>query len=135
MPTFHKRVENNTIHIQVEVSVAQGQQGHRFMALVDTGATTTAVTSRVVQMLGAPAAIGRSQYGTAGSEIVEANIYGLHVAVPVSTQAGETIFESGRALSVVELPHQPLNYSVLLGMDFLKQFHITMWNSNFIMSN
>ena len=50
MPTFHKRVENNTIHIQVEVSVAQGQQGHRFVALVDTGANTTAVTSRVVNL-------------------------------------------------------------------------------------
>lgn len=105
------------------------------MALVDTGANRTAVTSRVVQMLGAPAAIGTSQYATAGSEIVEASIYGLHVAVPVSTQAGQTIFESGRALSVVELPHQPRSYDVLLGMDILKQFHITMWDSNFVMSN
>ncbi len=34
-----------------------------------------------------------------------------------------------------ELPHQPTGYDVLLGMDFLKRFHITMWGGNFVMSN
>lgn len=135
MPTFVKRVENNTIHIQVAIALAEGQPSHRFVAKVDTGATATAVTNKVVQTLGSPDAIGISKYGTAGSEIVEANVYGLHVAVPVSTESGETIFVRGGTLAVFELPHQPTGYDVLLGMDFLKRFHITMWGGNFIMSN
>ncbi len=135
MPTFVKRVENNTIHIQVEVALAERQPSQRFVARVDTGATATAVTSKVVQRLGSPDSIGRNRYGTAGREIVEANVYGLHVAVPVSTESGETIFVRGGALTVFELPHQPSDYDVLLGMDFLKRFHITMWDGNFIMSN
>ena len=135
MPTFVKRVENNTIHIQVEVALAEGQPSHRFVAKVDTGANRTAVTSRVIQRLGEPELIGRNTYTTAGREIVEASVYGLHVAVPVSTESGETIFVKGGALTVFELPHQPTNYDALLGMDFLKRFHITMWGGNFIMSN
>lgn len=105
------------------------------MALVDTGATHTGITNKVVRTLGTPATIGRGQYGTASGEVVEADIYGLHVAVPVSRQPGETLFVSGGALSVSEMPHQPTNYDLLLGMDLLKRFHITMWDGVFIMSN
>ena len=49
MPTLVKRVENNRVLIQVAAAVeADGSElDHRFMALVDTGATVTAVTSRL----------------------------------------------------------------------------------------
>ena len=134
MPTFHRSVENNTIIIGVEVSIADGQPGHRFAAKVDTGATSTAVTSRVIQQLGSPAPIGRETFGTAGPESLEADVYGLHVAVPVDTQP---VYLVGGLLAVAELPpdYQSSTHDVLLGMDLLKRFHITMWSGNFIMSN
>ena len=45
MPTFVKHVENNRFPIQVAAAVeADGSElDHRFAALVDTGATMTAV--------------------------------------------------------------------------------------------
>ena len=107
---------------------------HRFAAKVDSGATNTAVTHQVIQTLGFPNPIGRETYTTAGRELVEADVYGLHVAVPVDTTP---VYLVGGLLSVAELPleYQANTHDVLLGMDLLQRFHITMWNGNFIMSN
>lgn len=135
MPTFTKRVENNTIRIQVEIALAEGQPGYRVMAKVDTGATTTAVTTSVIKILGSPNPVSRGSYGTAGREIVHTSIYGLYVAVPVSKGSGETIFMDGGPLTVFELPYQPIDHDVIVGMDLLTRFHITMWDGNFVMSN
>ena len=133
MPTFHKRVENNTIIIGVEVAIAEGQPGRRFGAKVDTGATVTGITGGLVNTIGAEP-VGTGSFTPANGIPEEANIYGLHVAVPVDT---EPVFLVGGHLTVVELPeeYQPDDHDVLLGMDLLQQFHITMWNGNFIMSN
>ena len=40
----------------------------------------------------------------------------------------------GAPLVVMELPYQPPDYDVLLGMDVLANLHITMHASSFIMS-
>ena len=42
---------------------------------------------------------------------------------------------AGRELEVAELPYQPDNFDVLLGMDLLMDFHITMHGGLFILSN
>lgn len=133
MPTFHRRVENNTIIIGVEVAIAEGQPGRRVGAKVDTGATVTSVTGRLVDTLGA-VPVGTGSFTPANGIPQEADIYGLHVAVPVGT---EPVFLVGGHLTVVELPaeYQPADHDVLLGMDLLQRFHITMWSGNFIMSN
>ena len=139
MPTFVKRVENNRVLIQVAAAVeADGSElDHRFMALVDTGATMTAVTSRLVEQVGV-APVGRSSFVPASGEPVETDLFGLHLAIPVDTptDAGDLhTFAVGGPLVVFELPYQPLDYDVLLGMDVLSMFHITMHGGSFIMSN
>ena len=138
MPTFVKPVENNRVLIQVAAAVeADGSElDHRFMALVDTGATVTAVTSRLAQQVGV-APVGRSSFVPASGEPVETNLFGLHLSIPVDTPTGEGdvhTFAVGGPLVVMELPYQPPDYDVLLGMDVLSNFHITMHGGVFIMS-
>ena len=38
-------------------------------------------------------------------------------------------------MEVSLLPYQPHNYDVLLGMDLISEFHLTIYGSNFIISN
>ncbi len=40
----------------------------------------------------------------------------------------------GEMLEVAELPFQPDNFDVLLGMDYLTNFHITMYDDECILS-
>ena len=139
MPTFVKHVENNRVLIQVLATVEadSSELGHRFMALVDTGATVTAVTSRLAAQIGV-APVGRSAFVPASGEPVETNLFGLHLSIPVDTPTDEGqvhTFAAGGALVVMELPYQPPDYDVLLGMDVLANFHITMHGGVFIMSN
>ena len=139
MPTFVKPVENNRVLIQVLAAVEPdgSEVDHRFMALVDTGAMITAVTSRLVGQIGATP-VGRRSFVPASGKPVDANLFGLHLAIPVDTPTGEGdvhTFAVGAALVVMELPYQPPDYDVLLGMDVLANFHITMHGGAFIMSN
>ncbi len=139
MPTFVKSVENNRVLIQVATAVeADGSElDHRFMALVDTGAMITAVTSRLAAQIGA-APVGRRSFVPASGDPIETNLFGLHLAIPVDASTGEGdvhTFASGGPLVVMELPYQPPDYDVLLGMDVLAKFHITMHGGVFIMSN
>ena len=41
----------------------------------------------------------------------------------------------GSDLEVALLPYEPKNYDVLLGMDLLLRFHLTLYGGNFILSN
>lgn len=139
MPTFVKRIENNRVLIQVAAAVeADGSElNHRFNALVDTGATMTAVTRRLADQIGV-VPVGRSSFVPASGQPVETNLFGLHLAIPVETPTGAGnvhTFAVGGPLVVFELPYHPPDYDVLLGMDVLANFHITMHGGSFIMSN
>ena len=139
MPTFVKRVEDNRVLIQVAAAIeADGSElDHRFMALVDTGATMTAVTHNLVNRIGA-ASVGRTSFVPASGQPVESNLFGLHLAIPVETPTGEGDVHTcaaGGPLVVFELPYHPPDYDVLLGMDVLSRLHITMHGGSFIMSN
>ena len=92
MPTFVKQVENNRVLIQVAAAVeADGSKlDHRFAALVDTGATMTAVTSRLVTQVGATP-VGRDSFVPASGQPMETNLFGLHLAIPVDTPTGEGV--------------------------------------------
>ena len=41
----------------------------------------------------------------------------------------------GMDLEVGALTYDPTSYDVLLGMDFISAFHITMYGNNYILSN
>ena len=139
MPTFVKHVENSRVLIQISAALEPGgsELDRRFAALVDTGAAMTAVTSQLVASVGA-VPVGRSSFIPASGDPVETNLFALHLAIPVDTPTVEgevQTFAVGGPLVALELPYQPLDYDVLLGMDVLANFHITMHGGLFIMSN
>ena len=41
----------------------------------------------------------------------------------------------GKQLSVAGLPYRPQGYDVILGMDFIGTFHITIYGNRIILSN
>ncbi len=61
--TFVKHVENNRVLIQVAAAVESdgSELDHRFAALVDTGTTMAAVTSRLVGQVGVTP-VGRGSF-------------------------------------------------------------------------
>ena len=44
-------------------------------------------------------------------------------------------FSMGSELSVTSLPYEPDDHAVLLGMDFIGKFHITIFSNRIILSN
>lgn len=44
-------------------------------------------------------------------------------------------FMAGMDIEIGALPYSPYNHDVLLGMNFLSGFHITMFGNRFILSN
>lgn len=107
---------------------------------MDTGAQITLVSPRVVEQLGA-ISIDVGEFISANAQIQETREYWLNISIPISevtsTPEGDVLLNlpRGEHLSVLELPYNPPNYDVLLGMDVLKRFHITMWNGTFVLSN
>ena len=139
MPTFVKRVENNCVLIQVAAAVTADRStpDHRFTALVDTGAMMSAVSPRLARRVGV-APLGRMPFVPATGQPVETNMFGMFLAIPVETPTVDgdvRTYAAGLPLTVFELPYQPDDFDVLLGMDMLASFHITMHPGSFVMSN
>ncbi len=63
----------------------------------------------------------------------QAETYRTTISIPIGR--GNVIVSSGGELDVVQLPFQPENFDILLGMDFLTLLHFTMYGGSFILSN
>ncbi|MYE53650.1 MAG: retroviral-like aspartic protease [Chloroflexi bacterium] len=136
MPSFEQQITNNRIIIAVRVS-RQGEDVPYRRALVDTGATITAISPNVVSELGL-SPIGLASTTVASGQQVDTYQYYSRVDIPIGhyiDQAPPTDFLMGRQLTVVGLPYQPNDYDVILGMDIIGMFHITMYRNKIIISN
>ena len=136
MLTFSKAVENGRVLINVQAAVEQDNpRPDRFTALVDTGATATFVTRRLVEQVGADP-IGQGTFASASEPSIPANLYGLSIAIPVDTQveAGVETRSVGMHLTALELPYQPPDYDVVMGMDMLIRHCIFMSGDLFVMT-
>ena len=105
MPTFMGQVAGRRILLQVYVGPA-GEvppPTDPVTALVDTGATISGITPRLVKRLG----LKKETYGKGNISLDVAEL-----ALPDS-----------------------IGFDVLLGMDFLHPFHLTLYKDNFILSN
>ena len=75
----------------------------------------------------------------ASGESITSHQYRARVDIPIGyNQASESEskrFLMGKQLFVARLPYQPSDYDVLLGMDLIGSFHITIFRNRIIISN
>lgn len=107
------------------------------MALLDTGAQRTCISPNVVESLSLfptePAGLT-----VASGETIPTHLYEARVDLPIQytlSSGGTQSFLKGGTLEVLGLPYRPDDYDVLLGMDLIRHFHITLYNGALIMSN
>lgn len=144
MPTFHGEIIDRQILLTAHVARPSGKPAQEaevvpFRALLDTGATITSVSMRVVNALRLAPDSWRPVTGVHGT--VTTPTYSVNIAVPITepvpNPAGETshTFSRGANLEVALLKIQPETFDVLLGMDLLESFHLTIHADQFILSN
>lgn len=143
MPSFAGSIDQGRILINVLVSVPNkdlddsslpdSQVGYR--ALVDTGATISGISEKVVSELGLIPDGWRPITGVHGTKNTLTCSVALHVAVSEVNQSGETVHVRGSSkMSVTVLDFQPKDFDVILGMDMLMSYHLSMSNGMFILS-
>lgn len=143
MPTFIIDVQNSQIILISAISIP-GQINHpqnRYKSLLDTGAQATLISEKVVNDVGC-VVIGEEQIVGISGEACQTKQYRVRVDIPVKS---ETMLPGGKLqtnmdlrgkdMNVSLLPYQPENYDVLLGMDFLADFHMTLVAGKLIMSS
>ena len=132
MPTIGQEIKNNQIIIIAGVSAPDSTVPRKsYSAIVDTGAQTTMVSQKVIKDAGLPQAGHTRVMGITG--VMEVAKYRARVDIPVD-MGGQNVMASGKEFEVVTMPQDLGKIDVLLGMDFLSGFHITMHNNLFILS-
>lgn len=91
------------------------------------------MSSKVVDDLGF-IPVGFASIGTVGGDTIETKEYRVDLGIPVQIGNNE-VFGVGRSISVALLPYQPPNFDVLLGMDFISGYHITLFGNQIVISN
>ncbi len=147
MATFAERVVDNQIVFVVWVAISgdpyDWENPKAYNALLDTGAQRTMVSGKVVEEVGLTASGFFSISGVTGDTIT-ADKYKVRIDIPIMREArnlgGGTHTEpvlSGKDIDVAQFPDsfKPETFDVLLGMDFLYGFHLTIFADTFILSN
>ena len=140
MPTFLTQSTSGQIILIVDVAVPHAPElGYqRPRALLDTGAQITLIAPSVIEQLGV-ASIGEGAFVPASGIAVTTEMFRLRVKVPVSDtdEEGRPIVTTsvGRDLDVMLLTYQPRGYDMILGMDLLHHYHITMYGDRCIISS
>ena len=145
MPTFVGRITNSQILLLVWVSIpgkpAEEMRTREYSALLDTGAQGTMISEKVVQEVGLEAdGFGFIIPVTGIPE--KRPKYRIRLDIPIGSNVslpdGRTYnrpYLRGKEMEVKLLPYAPTNHDVLLGMDLLFGFHLTMFNDMYILSN
>ena len=138
MPTTAGTIEERQITLIVLVAplgIAEGSaEAHAsirsFRALLDTGAQGTLISPNVAKVGLVPT--GFKEIVPASGETIPVLKYRAGIGIPISEGAVRDI--RGTELDVAELPYQPPDYDVLLGMDFLTNLHVTIYGGKFVLS-
>ena len=108
---------------------------YSFRALLDTGATMSAISKKVVEKVGLVPGGWRLITGVHATGKTPTCSVGI--LVPVSEQAPEQVQIHMRGLEKMEvsvLEFQPEDFDVLPGMDILQSCHLSMHGGVFVLS-
>ena len=128
-----------------DISDERYREKHIFHGLIDTGASNSTISSRVVRQLRLTSS-GKSKL-TSATETTIANYYNVHIVVPKSqiediavdaennSVSVQKNFE-GRGFNVVacELPNHDNDFDALIGMDVLRGCLFIIDRERFILS-
>lgn len=123
--------------VPVLISPPTGQRSdqRRYLALVDTGANTTAITNRVREDCALPV-IGQTEHAVATAGGMTKSLeYGLSLALELfSAESPSQPVQFSQFLKVLIAASPAPDYDVLLGMDVLQRFLIVAWESTMTIS-
>ena len=161
MPSFRKKINQSQqfiIGVQAFTPSANDadkgrafQNARPYLALVDTGATLCCISEKIVRDLDLPTH-SQITLGTAGHPIL-AQVYSVGIAVPVTETVAKQEMQPDGSTSVTHTPvSQTLRigsqmraatlpdigaergFDIILGMDMLNDFHITLHDGEIIIS-
>ena len=145
MPTFNTVVKANQIIFVSTVSIPQAlstpsPEGRNHKTLFDTGAQCSLISPKVVSELQL-VTIGDASITPVHGKAVPTRRYRVRLDIPVASmrslpggRAEPFTDVRGMELEVAELPYLPDDYDVLMGMDFIAPWHITIQGGQFILS-
>ena len=145
MPTFTTVVKANQIIFVSTVSIPQvlstpSPEGRPYSTLFDTGAQCCLISPKVVSELQL-VTVGDASITPVHGKTVLTCRYRVRLDIPVESRrllpgGGTEPFTDlrGMELEVAELPYRPDDYDVLMGMDFIAPWHITIQGGKFILS-
>ena len=144
MPSFKSKIHNKQCIIGVMVNSVESKDPvleYSYPALIDTGATGSCISSKVVQDLSLTPK-GKKKI-TSVTEIKSVTEYDINLYIPIS-KIVPVVEESAedktlmslhpyKSLRVTEL-HHGASFDVLLGMDILLQCNFILAHGEFIIS-
>lgn len=147
MPVFTQAVENNRVlvHVLVGDPSQPGRAPGLYTALVDTGATSSMISGRVVSDAGAVSTNSKPFWAANGQRTMTPT-YTLAITVPVIVKSGIDGSEEPQQLQnrggvreaflmpPVQQGAPERGFDVILGMDILRMFMITMHEDRFTMA-
>ncbi len=99
------------------------------------------ISQKVVDQVGLQA-IGHRRIIPVTGDPLKTEKFRIRLDIPILTETvnpdGKATVERtirGKDMEVALLPYEPTNYDVLLGMDLLLSFHLTLYGGHFILSN
>ena len=143
MPTLSIVTKNNQFIFQSTVSMPTSFTKRKvYGALLDTGAQISMISPKIVSEVQLKT-IGDAFVTPVNGEVIQTPRYRVRLDIPIdsirSLPGGkiEPFTDlRGQELEVAELPYQPTGYDVLMlmGMDFIALWHITMQGGHLILS-
>ena len=145
MPAFVYPVENDQVFLNaVTHSPNMPEPFSGYNGLMDTGAQRTGVSPRLVAEH-SPVQVDVGLMQVANGHVDQVPIYLMNVGIAIPGEAELTQEEDqlhfsgqlhvvGQTLPVMGLPNQPDGFDVLLGMDLLSMFCLTLHGGSAIIS-
>ena len=140
MPSFMGNIENGRIILNVlagRPGVDMEPENFRpYRALLDTGATQSGISPRLIEAL-------ELEHNGEWTEMMGVHgpadvlTYKMSLVIPIAEGPGAVFVKGDDALEATELSLDPekVGFDVLLGMDFLHGFHLTIFRNFFILSS
>lgn len=138
MPTYCGSIKKRQLLLDVIVSNPKTNKTRPYRALLDTGATISSISPKVLKELELSSDGWMPVEGVHGEKELPTCSVGLHVPITELSQGQQELTTTSRGYSrmkVTIMGKKANTFDVLVGMDLLEDFHLTVYKNQFILSN